>query len=72
MFMKKAGANPSEAPKRCSPLGKVLDLTNKHPAKLEKLVRDKHSGFLRTFVNYPRKKFYNIGSWLAKHAGKMI
>ncbi len=25
------------------------------------LARDKHSSLLRTFVNYGRKKFYNIG-----------
>ncbi len=24
---------------------------------------DKHSSLLRTFVNYGRKKFYNIGPW---------
>jgi hypothetical protein len=24
---------------------------------------DKHSSLLRTFVNYSRKKFYNIGPW---------
>jgi hypothetical protein len=28
---------------------------------LIRLVRDKHSSFLRTFVNYGLKKFYNIG-----------
>jgi hypothetical protein len=25
---------------------------------------DKYSSLLRTFVNYGRKKFYNIGPWL--------
>jgi hypothetical protein len=29
---------------------------------LEGLARDKRSSLLRTFVNYGRKKFYNIGS----------
>jgi hypothetical protein len=28
---------------------------------LKKLVRDKHSSFLRKLVNYDRKMFYNIG-----------
>jgi hypothetical protein len=30
--------------------------------KVEMLARDKHSSLLRTFVNYGRKKFYNIVS----------
>jgi hypothetical protein len=30
---------------------------------LERLVSHKHSSLLRTFVNYGRKKFYNIGPW---------
>jgi hypothetical protein len=29
--------------------------------KLERVVRDKDSSLLRTFVNYGRKKFLNIG-----------
>jgi hypothetical protein len=29
--------------------------------RLEKLARDKHSSVLPKFVNYGRKKFYNIG-----------
>jgi hypothetical protein len=29
---------------------------------LERPVRDKHASLLRTFVNYSRKKFYNIGT----------
>jgi hypothetical protein len=29
---------------------------------MESLDRDKHSSFLRTFVNYGRKKFYDVGS----------
>jgi hypothetical protein len=28
------------------------------------LARDKHSSLLQTFVNYRRKKFYNIGPWV--------
>ncbi len=35
--------------------------TNKHKSRLERLVRNKHSSFLRIFVNYGRKEFYNIG-----------
>jgi hypothetical protein len=30
---------------------------------LERSARDKHSSLLRKFVNYRRKKFYNIGPW---------
>jgi len=36
-------------------------LTCKHCTRLERLARDKRSCLLRTFVNYGRKKFYNIG-----------
>ncbi len=32
-----------------------------HRTRLEKPARDKRSSLLRTFVNYARKKFYNIG-----------
>ncbi len=35
-------------------------LTHKHQSRLERLARDKHSSLLRTFVNYGRKKFYNV------------
>jgi|APCry1669189369_1035219.scaffolds.fasta_scaffold381320_1 hypothetical protein len=31
-----------------------------HWTRLERLAREKHSGLLFTFVNYGRKKFYNI------------
>jgi hypothetical protein len=30
---------------------------------LERLFWDKHSSLFRTFVNYGRHKFYNIGHW---------
>jgi hypothetical protein len=30
--------------------------------RLKRLARDKHCSLLRKFVNYGRKKFYNIGS----------
>jgi hypothetical protein len=35
-------------------------LTCKHCTGLERLARAKHSGLLRTLVNYERKKFYNV------------
>jgi hypothetical protein len=31
---------------------------------VEKLTKGKHSSSLRKFVNYVRKKFYNIGPWM--------
>ncbi len=31
---------------------------------LERLAIDKHARLLRTFVNYGRKKFDNIGPWV--------
>jgi len=34
------------------------DLTHKHYTRL---ARDKHTNFLQAFVNYDRKKVYNIG-----------
>ncbi len=37
--------------------------TNRHQTWLERLALDKHSSLLRKFVNYGRKKFYNIGPW---------
>jgi hypothetical protein len=33
----------------------------KKETRLERLARDKHSSFLRKFVNYALKKFYKIG-----------
>ncbi len=39
-------------------------LTCKHQIRLESPARDKHSSLLDTFVNYVRKKFYNIGLWV--------
>ncbi len=57
----KCGAYPSGAPKRRSSLGQTLSITHKRYTRLESLARGKHSNLLRTFVNYGRKKFYNIG-----------
>jgi hypothetical protein len=55
-FTSKAKAYPSKAP-LCAPLwGRLLALL----ARLEGLVRDKHSSLLQVFVNYVRKKFYKI------------
>jgi hypothetical protein len=36
-------------------------LTHKYLTWLKRLARDKHNSLLQTFVNYSRKKFYNIG-----------
>ncbi len=41
--------------------GQAPGLTHKHYNRLIRLVRDKHSSLLQIFVNYGRKKFYNIG-----------
>jgi hypothetical protein len=35
-------------------------LTHEHWTRLERPVKDKHSSLFQTFVNYVRKKFYNI------------
>ncbi len=62
MFVGKARSLPkSGAPKRCfiwAGSGSTHKLT-----RLERLGRDKPSSLLRKFVNYERKKFYNIGPW---------
>jgi hypothetical protein len=60
MFVYKVGALPSKAPLRCSTLGWAPSLTHEHLTRLEKLARDKHSNLSQAFVNYDRKKFYNI------------
>ncbi len=36
-------------------------LTGKHLTRQETLAKDKHSSLLRTFANYGREKFHNIG-----------
>ncbi len=63
LFLSKARAYLSEAPFMCSTLAQAPGRTHKHQTKLEMSARDKHSGILRTFVNYDRKKVYNIGPW---------
>ncbi len=40
--------------------------TSKHQTRLKRLAKDKHSSLLRTFVNYVRKKFCNIGPSVIK------
>ncbi len=42
-------------------LGQAPGLTHKHQNRLRRLVGEKHSSLLRTFVNYGHKKFCNIG-----------
>ncbi len=37
-------------------------LSRKYLARLERVVSEKLSSLLRTFVNYGRKEFYNIGA----------
>jgi len=46
-------------------LRSLLALHKKYYTKLGKPTRDKHASFLRTFVNYGHKKFYNIDPWNA-------
>ncbi len=57
----------SLAPFRCYTLGYAPGLTHRHETRLEGLSRDKHSGLLRKYVTYGRKKVYNTGS--PGHAG---
>ncbi len=63
MFEGKAGADPSEVSFRCSTLGYALGLINEHQTKLEKLASYEHSMLLLKYINYDRKKFFNIGPW---------
>jgi hypothetical protein len=49
MFASKAGAYLSEP------------LPHKHKTRLKRLAMDKPSRLLGAFVNYNRKKFYNVG-----------
>jgi hypothetical protein len=52
MFVGKAVVYLSEVPSRCSTLGLAPGLTHKHPTRLERPTRDKHSSLLGKFVNY--------------------
>ncbi len=60
MFVGKARSLPnSGSPERFSDrVGSCC--TNRPQARLERRATDKHSSLLRTFINYGRKKFYNI------------
>ncbi len=40
--------------------------------RLEKLARDKHSSLLCSYVNYGRKKFYNIVAWTDHHQQEQL
>ncbi len=42
---------------------------NRQLTRLKSLAMDKHSSLLRTFVNYGRKKFYNIWAQSAAFVG---
>ncbi len=59
-FANKAKANPSGVPLRWSTLRWAPDLTHNQQISLESPVSDKHYCLLQKFVNYGRKKFYNI------------
>jgi hypothetical protein len=54
MFVGKAGAYPTVEQLKFTSLGKQWP-------RLERPVRAKHYSSLRKFINYGRKKFYNIG-----------
>ncbi len=59
--MVKVGANPNKAPLQVFHSRVASDLTLKQWASLERLVRDKHSSLIRTFVNFRRKSFVRLG-----------
>ncbi len=61
MFVGKARTYPREAAFMSSTLGEATVLTLKNKPRQERLSSHKHSSLLPTFVNYDRKKFYNIG-----------
>jgi hypothetical protein len=57
MFAIYAGAYPSGAPFRCSPLVLAHDLTLKYYARLERSYSDKHSSLFGLVVNYDGNTF---------------
>ncbi len=59
MLARKAGAYLSEAPFKY--FRQALGPTHRHQTRQERLVRDKRSSLLLTFVNYGLEKVYNIG-----------
>ncbi len=52
MFVSEAGAYLSGGPDMNYTQVKAPGLTHKHKIRLEMLASDKHSSFLRAFVNY--------------------
>jgi hypothetical protein len=60
-FVSKAEANLSGTLVSSCLLGQAYGLANKNKTRLETLARDKQSSQIRPFVNYGRKRFYNIG-----------
>ncbi len=58
--MVKVGANPNKAPLQVFHSRVASGLTLKHEARLERLVRDKHSSLIRTFVNFSDKSFVRL------------
>ncbi len=67
MFVGEARGLPqSGTPERCFTLV-GSGLTCKHQTRLERLSQNKHCSLLRKFVNYARKKFYNIGAWCPQY-----
>ncbi len=61
MFVSKAGAYLSRGLDINYTQVKAPGLTHKQQTRLEMLASDKHSSFLRAFVNYRHSKLYNIG-----------
>ena len=72
MFVGKARTYPIEAPFRCSTLRLAPGLALKQKPRLERLARGKHSSLLRKYVNYGRKKFYNIGPWSLQETTRTV
>jgi hypothetical protein len=58
MCVGKAGTYLSGEPYSFSRLVKAIRFICKHLTRIEKFDRDKHSSFLRKFVNRGRKKFH--------------
>ncbi len=68
MFEGEAGAYPRMGQMKCASPGEAPRLTYQHWTILERSIRDEHCSLFQTFVNYGRKKFYNIGP-LGANAG---
>ncbi len=60
-------------PSGCSTVECSSGRTHKHKTRQEKLARNKHSSFLRIFVNYVPKKFIIFGSGVSQaHTVKLL